>query len=171
MDSSTSFIAPFADTEDRRIRLKEQAAITGRPSFFHLRAQLPRQGRTDTPMAATDRMWIVLKTYAADGENALHAHPNEDHVFLVLQGEADFFGAQGETRRVTKNDGVLLPRGTFYWFKAVGTEPLVMARIGAVVDETKDALGRIDIGGKPMEGNSAANKQVELILDPDRWFE
>jgi hypothetical protein len=26
-------------------------------------------------------MWVVLKTYAADGENGLHAHPNEDHTF------------------------------------------------------------------------------------------
>lgn len=158
-------------TDDMRAQIEAQAAVTGQPSFFHLRAQLPRQGRTDTPMAATDRMWVVLKTYAADGENELHAHPNEDHVFLVLQGEADFFGPKGETRRVKKHDGVLLPRGTFYWFRAVGDEPLVMARIGAVVDAARDALARIDVEGKPMDGNSVANKQVELILHPDRWFD
>jgi hypothetical protein len=29
-------------------------------------------------MAASDKMRVVLKTYAADGENGLHAHPNED---------------------------------------------------------------------------------------------
>lgn len=158
-------------TEDMRAQIDAQAAVKGQPSFFHLRAQLPRQGRTDTPMAATDRMWVVLKTYASDGENELHAHPNEDHVFLVLQGEADFYGPKGETRRVGKHDGVLLPRGTFYWFRAVGDEPLVMARIGAVVDATQDALARIDIKGDPMDGNSVANKQVELILHKDRWFE
>jgi mannose-6-phosphate isomerase-like protein (cupin superfamily) len=158
-------------TDDMRAQIDAQAAFRGQPSFFHLRAQLPRQGRTDTPMAATDRMWVVLKTYASDGENELHAHPNEDHVFLVLQGEADFYGPKGETRRVTKHDGILLPRGTFYWFKAVGDEPLVMARVGAVVDAAKDALARIDSKGEPMDGNSAANKQVELILHKDRWFE
>lgn len=159
------------DTEDMRAQLDAQAAIKGQPSFFHLRAQLPRQGRTDTPMAATDRMWVVLKTYASDGENELHAHPNEDHVFLVLQGEADFYGPKGEIKRVVKHDGILLPRGTFYWFKAVGDEPLVMARVGAVVDAAKDALARINSQGQPMDGNSAENKQVELILDPNRWFE
>jgi quercetin dioxygenase-like cupin family protein len=37
-------------------------------------------------------MWVVLKTYAADGENGLHAHPSEDHTFVVLQGEAPFMG-------------------------------------------------------------------------------
>lgn len=157
-------------TEDMRAQIEAQAAVKAQPSFFHLRAQLPRQGRTDTPMAATDRMWVVLKTYASDGENELHAHPNEDHVFLVLQGEAEFFGPKGELKRVKKHDGILLPRGTFYWFKAIGEEPLVMARIGAVVDAAKDALARIDIEGKSMEGNSVANKTVPVILG-DRWFD
>jgi mannose-6-phosphate isomerase-like protein (cupin superfamily) len=89
----------------------------------------------------------------------------------VLQGEADFFGPKGETRRVKQHDGVLLPRGTFYWFRAIGEEPLVMARIGAVVDPARDALARVDSAGRPMDGNSAANKQVELILNPERWFD
>lgn len=158
-------------TDDLRAQIDAQAAVKNQPSFFHLRAQLPRQGRTDTPMAATDRMWVVLKTYASDGENELHAHPNEDHVFLVLQGEADFYGPKGELKRVRQHDGILLPRGTFYWFRAVGAEPLVMARVGAVVDAAKDALARINSEGQPMDGNSAENKQVELILDPERWFE
>ena len=159
------------NTDDMRAQIKAKAAVAGQPSFFHLRAQLPLQGRTDTPMAATDRMWVVLKTYAHDGENELHAHPNEDHVFLVLQGEADFYGPKEETRRVKKFDGILLPRGTFYWFRAVGTEPLVMARVGAVVDAAKDALARIDSKGEPMDGNSAANKTQPVILDEKNWFE
>jgi hypothetical protein len=45
-----------------------------------------------------------------------------------------------------------------------------MARIGAVVDAARDALARIDSDGKPMEGNSAANKTVPVILG-DRWFD
>lgn len=157
-------------TAEMRASIAAQAGAAG-PSFFHLRAQLPRQGRTDTPMAATDRMWVVLKTYAADGENELHAHPNEDHVFLVLQGEADFHGPKGEHRRVRKYDGVLIPRGTFYWFRAVGEEPLVMARVGAVVNPAADALARIDQDGRPMDGYSATNKQVEPILAEGLWFE
>jgi hypothetical protein len=31
-------------------------------------------------------MWVALKTYAAYDENGLHAHPNENHTFVVLQG-------------------------------------------------------------------------------------
>ena len=77
--------------EDLRTKVKAQV-VGGKPAFFKLEAQLPRQGRTDTPVAASDKMWVVLKTYAADGENGLHAHPNEDHSFVVLQGEATFYG-------------------------------------------------------------------------------
>src|SRR5262249_11426855 len=59
------------------LRAKVKAQVTNaKPSFFKLEAQLPRQGRTDTPVASSDKMWVVLKTYAADGENGLHAHPN-----------------------------------------------------------------------------------------------
>jgi len=168
MDSINDGVAN--STDEMRQKVAEQSKAVG-PSFFHLKARLPKQGRTDTPMAATDRMWVVLKTYANDGENELHAHPNEDHVFLVLQGEADFYGPNKEVRRVTKNDGVLLPRGTFYWFKAVGDEPLVMARVGAVVDAAKDALGRIDSQGRDMDGYAPTNKTQQVILHEDRWFE
>ena len=69
-------------------------------------------------MAASDKMWVVLKIYAADGENGLHPHPNEDHTFVVLQGEAKFYRPNHETRTIGKNEGVLLPHGTFYWFKS-----------------------------------------------------
>ena len=63
-------------------------------------------------------MWVVLKISAADGENGLHPHPNEDHTFVVLQGEAKFYRPNDETRTIGKNEGVLLPHGTFYWFKS-----------------------------------------------------
>ena len=55
-------------------------------------------------------MWVVLKTYAADGENGLHAHPSEDHTFVVLQGEATFYGPNDKTRTIGKNEGVPLPQ-------------------------------------------------------------
>jgi len=88
--------------EDLRNKVNTQI-VEGKPTFFKLQAQLPKQGRTDTPLAASDKMWVVLKTYAADGENGLHAHPNEDHTFVVLQGEATFYGPNGETRMIGKS--------------------------------------------------------------------
>jgi mannose-6-phosphate isomerase-like protein (cupin superfamily) len=143
-------------------------AQDGVPSFFKLDAQLPIQGRTNIPMAASQSMWVVLKTYASGGENELHAHPHEDHTFVILQGAAKFFGPGKEERTIRVGEGVLLPRGTFYWFHATGDEPLVMLRIGAASGEG-DRFGRIDIHGGVMQGDDPANKQVPLVLS-DQWY-
>jgi mannose-6-phosphate isomerase-like protein (cupin superfamily) len=103
--------------EDLRASVKAQI-VEGKPKFFTLEAQLPKQGRTDTPLAASDKMWVVLKTYAADGENGLHAHPNEDHTFVVLQGGGDLLRAERrdphgrkERRRAAAAWYVLLVQG------------------------------------------------------------
>jgi len=154
--------------EDLRAKVASQI-VDAKPSFFRLEAQLPKQGRTDTPVAASDKMWVVLKTYAADGENGLHAHPNEDHTFVVLQGQAIFYGPNNEEKTIGTNEGVLLPHGTFYWFKAKGDEPLVMVRIGAAAFDGVDRHGRINPDGSEMRGDSVENKQVPLIMSED-WF-
>jgi hypothetical protein len=39
--------------------------------------------------------------------------PNEDHTFVVLQGEAKFYWPNHETRTIGKNEGVSLPHDTF----------------------------------------------------------
>jgi mannose-6-phosphate isomerase-like protein (cupin superfamily) len=154
--------------EDLRAKVMSQI-VDAKPSFFKLEARLPKQGRTDTPVAASDKMWVVLKTYAADGENGLHAHPNEDHTFVVLQGEAIFYGPNNEEKTIGTNEGVLLPHGTFYWFKAKGEQPLVMVRIGAAAFDGVDRHGRINPDGSEMRGDSVENKQVPLIMSED-WF-
>ena len=155
-------------SEDLHDALKAQTKAN-QPSFFKMRAQLPVQGRTNVPLASSDKMWVVLKTYAQDGENELHAHPNEDHVFVVLQGEASFRGPRGEERTIGINEGVLLPHGTFYWFKAVGEEPLVLLRVASAAFEGVDRHGRINIQGEPMPGDSAENKKVKPVMSED-WF-
>ncbi|MGF6962681.1 cupin domain-containing protein [Paraburkholderia youngii] len=139
------------------------------PTFFHARAQLPEQGRTNIVLGATHTLSVVLKTYASGGENELHAHTNEDHLFFVLQGSATFHGPQGEVRVVSKNEGILLPHGSFYSFFADEGEALVMLRVGAVVDASSDPLARFGIDNLPLDGFSEANKEVPLILG-DRWF-
>ena len=141
------------------------------PSFFHARAPLPRQGRANHVLGATSHLNVVLKTYASGGENELHAHTNEDHVFVVMQGGATFYGPNGEERVVGKNDCVLLPAGSFYSFQAHEAEPLVMLRIGAAVDPKQDVLARIGVDGEPFDGYSEKNKEVPVILDENRWFE
>ena len=77
-------------------------------------------------------MKITVKVYASGGENALHKHLNEDHSFIVLQGEATFHIGEEDTVKVlTKYEGVMLPRDVLYWFQSSAPENLVMLRVGA----------------------------------------
>src|SRR5439155_25691307 len=86
------------------------------------------------------------------GENGLPADIDEDHIFVVLQGEAQFFDLDGPLPALRKNQALMLPKGCFYSFSNEGTEPLVMIRFGAM---SKSAKGdRLDPDGKPIPGRS-----------------
>ncbi|MDX3905962.1 MAG: cupin domain-containing protein [Pigmentiphaga sp.] len=135
-----------------------------KPTFFTVAGPLPKIGRTDTALAATPNLTVILKCYAASGENTLHAHTTEDHVFIVLQGEVNFYGPNDEVRTFGPMHGVMLPAGSFYRFRASEGEPLVMLRIGCAAQEGGNMFARIGIDGKQMDGNSAENKHVEPVL-------
>ncbi|MGF6368003.1 mannose-6-phosphate isomerase-like protein (cupin superfamily) [Paraburkholderia sp. RAU6.4a] len=168
---TTREVAPIANSakewRDAMVKMAEKKT----PSFFHIRARLPLQGRTNQVLGASPYMNVVLKTYASGGENEIHAHTNEDHVFVVFQGGATFLGPRGEQRLVGKNDCVLVPAGALYSFHANEGEPLVMLRVGAAIDPTTDVLARVDEHGQPFDGYSEKNKEVEIVLDENAWFE
>jgi len=138
--------------------------------FFKMRAQMLEKGRTNTPLARTDNLWAILKVYASGGENGLHTHPNEDHTFLVLQGKARYYDADGNHTDVGRHEGIMLPAGAYYWFEAISKEPLVLVRIGCRVG-AQDAAGRLDIRGEPMPGESKENKRVPVVYREGEFFE
>src|ERR1041384_5475017 len=117
-----------------------------KPTTFRLRTQLLDQGRSNTYLADTKNMWATLKVYASGGENGLHAHPNEDHTFIVLQGSARYYDADGGHTDVGKHEGIMLPAGAYYWFEAISEEPLVLLRVGCRVG-SHDPRARLDIRG------------------------
>ena len=147
---------------------QENAHIArGEPHVFSLKGQLLDQGRTDSVLASTDDLTIRLKIYASGGENELHAHPTEDHAFMILQGSARFYGPSDETIELGKYEGIMLPKGKFYKFFATSEEPLVMIRVGNPSHDKMKRMGgpsRINIDGKEMVGHSKENKHVEVIF-------
>jgi len=158
------------NADEWRTQLQQHAA--GRkPETFTLRTQLLTQGRTNLPLAATEKMSVVLKCYAEGGENELHAHPYEDHVFLIMQGQADFYGPNGELATLRRNQGIMLPAGSLYRFEAKGDENLLLLRIGTTVVEGEDPLARIDAEGAPFDGYSEKNRRPKVIYAEDSWFE
>ena len=137
--------------------------------FFSLTSPLLAQGRFDNNVAATDLLKIVVKVYASGGENAMHMHPYEDHSFIVLQGQATFhIGTDENVRVLDKYEGVMLPRGVNYWFQSSAPENLIMLRSGAAEKWPED--GRAFPDGRPFDGKSIENKQVEVIPLPGQFF-
>lgn len=137
---------------------------------FKMRAQLLDQGRTDNILAAGGHMEARIKVYASGGENALHTHPNEDHTFVILNGAARYYDENGDYQDVGKNEGILLPAGAYYWFQAIGEEPLVLLRLGCRINEG-NPLARLNINGDPFPGKSPENKPRPLVVRPGEYFE
>ena len=109
-------------------------AIETTPSaqVFDLRTQYLQQGITSEYRARTDLLTVLIKVYAEGGENRMHAHPEEDHSFIVLEGEATFHLETDDNVRVVRPfEGVMLPKHTNYWFQSSGDSNLVMLRVGA----------------------------------------
>lgn len=141
------------------------------PQSFTLESPLPEQGNDRTYMAHTDRLTIFLNVYSPeDGENKLHTHTNEDHAFIVLMGQVEFVGPRGEKTFLRKNQGIMLPRNCLYTFTAAGGEPLVMLRVGAVVDPDKSPYGRVLEDGSPLIGNSKENNAIPCVFKPGAFF-
>lgn len=95
---------------------------------------LLRSGQTHELVARLGALWAHVKVYAEGGENGLHAHVDEDHLFLVLSGEAAFRDGSGQTMVVGALEGIAIAHGELYSFRSCGTSNLVLLRVGAPRD-------------------------------------
>ena len=141
------------------------------PQVVQLRTQLVREGHTRHLLAETDLMTLRIHCYAPGiGENALHSHTKEDHIFLVLQGTAQFnTGKDGKKIvQASKNQAVVLPAGCYYQFCNSGDTPLVMARIGAGPDKHDM---RLNPDGTPIPGRTHEQGAAKPVLIEGAFFE
>ena len=126
-------------------------------------------GRFDEVLARTGGFAARVKVYAEGGENATHTHRKEDHLFLVLAGQATFeVGRDGdETIVADPYEGVFLPRGAFYRFLSSGSENLVMFRVGGFDAEDRE---RVAPDGSALQGHSSGNNHVDGVVVGGRRF-
>ena len=80
-------------------------------------------GRSHMPLVRTDVLMSGLNYYAPGRKNKLHTHPGEDHMFVVLDGEATFFDKDEKQTVLGKGEGILLPEGHYYQFASTGRRP------------------------------------------------
>jgi mannose-6-phosphate isomerase-like protein (cupin superfamily) len=138
---------------------------------FKIEAQLLDQGRTMDLLARTDFLAAHIKVYAEGGENTIHTHTKEDHLFVILAGEATFYlGHEERVQILGKYDGVIIPAGSYYWFVSSGDENLVLLRIGAKPQGWSDFDDRVDTKGRPFAGDSVENKEMPVIRREGAYF-
>jgi mannose-6-phosphate isomerase-like protein (cupin superfamily) len=139
---------------------------------FSLKTPYMKQGRVTQLVAETENMWIHTKINAEGGENEIHCHRDEDHSFIVLEGEMSVFDEKGNELQVKQYQGVMIPRGAYYRYLNTGTGNLVVLRIGAGVKgqaQGGEAM-RVRPDGRPLLAGSVENKTLPPIEDPGKFF-
>jgi len=136
---------------------------------FNLKAPVLAEGRDDQVLSRTQDLSLRLKVYAEGGENAMHYHRDEDHAFIVLQGEATFhLETDDNTRVVGQWEGIMIPKGAPYFFTSTGDVNLVLLRAGS--PGIREQGDRLAPSGGVLEGHSEANKHVDGIPVPGKFF-
>jgi quercetin dioxygenase-like cupin family protein len=92
-------------------------------------------GAVTQPLAIAENLFLSSKVYSEGGENALHAHQNDDHAFFVLAGRARFFDDAGGEIEVGSLEGILIPRGVSYRFQSIPPDNLVILRMAGAEDD------------------------------------
>ncbi len=149
-----------------------QGNETPKAKLFSLKTPYMQQGRVTQLVAETPNMWIHTKINAQGGENEIHTHLDEDHSFIVLEGEMSVFDEKGNEMRVKPYQGVLLPKGAYYRYLNTGAGNLVVLRIGAGVRNKPKAGAamRVRPDGREILGGSVENKSLPPIEMPGRFF-
>jgi mannose-6-phosphate isomerase-like protein (cupin superfamily) len=91
-----------------------------------------KNGKAVIKLCQTDRMIGIMQVVAKGGETNLHSHPNLDGMWMVMSGRVRFYGPENKViGEYGRYEGVLVPRGTPYWFEAVGTEVAELLQVEA----------------------------------------
>ncbi|MDH3445528.1 MAG: cupin domain-containing protein [Deltaproteobacteria bacterium] len=138
---------------------------------FSLRTPYMKQGRITQLVAETENMWIHTKINYEGGENEIHTHLDEDHSFIVLEGQMSVFDENGNEMKLEKHQGVMIPKGAYYRYLNTGTENLVVIRVGARSKEKPQGgvAMRVRPDGKALPALSEENKTVPPVEDT-RYF-
>ena len=169
----------------KNIEWLPQAAVDEAVTFSMRNLPLLEQGTTYDPLATAENLWASVKVYASGGENALHAHGGEDHIFTVLQGKATFTFGDGRQQTLGVHEGVMIPKNVSYKFEADDAENLVLLRVGGgertakglddltrvgtprdVTKQTTFADGAEKVGNDPKNGETSKKR----VYAPGKFF-
>jgi mannose-6-phosphate isomerase-like protein (cupin superfamily) len=130
---------------------------------FSMKSNYLSTGRVNIDLAKEDVLWLSLKVNAEGGENAIHAHAQEEHAFIVMDGEVTFFNEHGEGKVLHKYEGIMIPKGAFYRYLNTGGENLFLLRVGAKLGPQQGDASRLRTDGTPLPSNSVENHHVDGV--------
>jgi len=139
-------------------------------SVFNLKTPYLEKGRITQLVAEAENLWIHTKINAEGGENAIHSHLDEDHAFIVLEGEMTVFDEKGNQSVLKKYDGVMIPRGAYYRCLNTGKGNLMVIRMGGGAQRQGGDDMRIDPNGRPLLSQSKENHHVDPVVIPGKFF-
>lgn len=101
-------------------------------TFKYERPATLEKSKTIVWLCRTDRMVCDVQVLRDGGETNLHSHTHLDGFWFVLSGRARFYG-EGDTviGDLGPKEGILLPRGSKYWFESASDEPLELLQVEA----------------------------------------
>src|SRR4029078_1877542 len=132
---------------------------------FSLRTPYMKQGRITQLVAETENMWIHTKINAEGGENEIHQHLDEDHAFIVLEGQMSVFDEKGNEQEIKQHQGIMIPKGACYRYLNTGDGNLVVIRVGAGLKGQQQGGKEMRLGanGKPLVSGTAENRNLPPI--------
>lgn len=125
--------------------------------IFEIKPQMVSKGKKSQRLARTDLIGATVQVVAEGGETNMHSHPYTDSVWIVLDGEATFYGEGDQVAgKLTKYQGLLLQRGTPYWFEGTGATPLVILHLTARDPSGKNEGSRVNYAPRKRHGTEGA---------------
>src|ERR1041384_8108243 len=109
-------------------------------------------------LAKTDHMTVGLNYYIPGRKNKLHTHAGEDHIFVVMDGQAIFYNKEHQPTVLNKGEGIMLPENHYYYFASTGDVPLALFRVNAKKGN-KPKVVRVDA-----EGNKRLDEEIDFIV-------
>ncbi len=134
-------------------------------ALFSLKTPYMKQGRVTQLVAETSNLWIHTKINAEGGENEIHKHVDEDHAFIVLEGQMSVFDENGGEIEVKQYQGVMIPKGAYYRYLNTGESNLVVIRVGAGIKGQQQGGQEMRLGadGKPLVSGTPQNRNLPPI--------
>ena len=132
-----------------------------RPKLLDLKIPMLAAGMSRDLLCEGENSNFRIHCYSTGmGEaHGFHAHIEEEHLFIVLHGQAIFSSLDGRLPPVGTNKGIWLPKGCFYEFINPGPEPLVVLRFGAHATQAHVSL-RLTPEGDPIKGRGAMDPEL-----------